>query len=65
MKTTDLNYAIARLEKEVQYLYIDYSRLLSQYAALNELTTIKLKIKHAEESLRLKRRMLCVSANGF
>jgi len=63
MKTIDFTKDIERLEREIQYLYIDYKRMLSQYQAFNEISAVRLKIKHAEESLRLKRRMLYVSLN--
>jgi hypothetical protein len=58
MKTIDFTKDIERLEREIQYLYIDFKRMLSQYHAFNEISTVKLKIKHAEESLRLKKRIL-------
>jgi len=58
MKNNDLSKAIERLEKEIQYLYIDYNRMLSQYEAFNEIRIIIQKIKQAEESLRLQRRIL-------
>ena len=61
MKNNDLSKAIERLEKEIQYLHIDYSRMLSQYETFNEIRAIILKIKQAEETLRLKRRILQLS----
>lgn len=63
MKNSDLSIAINKLEKEIQYLYTDYKRMLSQYEAFNEINAIRIKIKQAEESLRLKKRMLYVSLN--
>lgn len=54
--------SIEKMEREIQYLYIDYKRMLSQYHAFNELKQLRQKIKHAEESLRLKKRMLHLSA---
>lgn len=63
MKTVNFSKDIERLEKEIQYLHIDYQRMLSQYQAFKEISTVRLKIKQAEESLRLKRRMLYVSLN--
>ena len=58
MKYNDLSKAIERLEKELDYLYVDYNRMLNQYEAFHEIKLIILKIKQAEESLRLKKRIL-------
>ena len=63
MKNNDLNNAIEKLEKEIQYLYTDYERLLSRYESFNDIRAIKQKIKQAEESLRLKKRILYISLN--
>lgn len=59
----DLNKAIQRLEKEIQYLYADYERMLNCYESFNEIKAVRIKIKQAEESLRLKKRILCISLN--
>jgi len=61
MKNDELNTTIEKMEREIKYLYMDYKRMLSQYQTFNELRTLRLKIKHAEESLRLKRRILSMS----
>ena len=63
MKNNDLNSAIEKLEKEIQYLYTDYERMLAQFESFNDIKTVKQKIKHAEESLRLKKRILYISLN--
>ena len=57
MKKCDLNQAIAELEKHIQYLQNDYKVLLNQRDTLNEMKTIRMQIKQAEESLRLKKRI--------
>lgn len=61
MKNSDLNKAIEKLEKEIQYLYTDYQRLLHQYESFNDIKAARQKIKHAEESLRLKKRILDIA----
>lgn len=58
MKTNELKNIIERLEREIQYLYIDFKRLLNQSETFEEVTFLKNKIKHAEESLRLNKKML-------
>lgn len=58
MKENELQVAIKRIEKEIEYLYTDYKRMLSQCEAFHDIISLRLKIKHAEESLRLKKRML-------
>jgi hypothetical protein len=58
MENSDLNKAIERLEKEIQYLHVDYKRMLSRHEKLTAITDLRLKIKQAEESLRLKKRIL-------
>ena len=58
MKHNDLLKAIERLEKELEYLYVDYNRMLNQYQAFHEIKLVILKIKQAEESIRLKKRIL-------
>ena len=63
MKNNDLNSAIEKLEKEIQYLYTDYQRMLNQYESFNDIKATRQKIKHAEESLRLKKRILYISLN--
>lgn len=63
MKNTDLNKAIEKLEREIKYLYSDYQRMLNQYESFNDIQVVKQKIKQAEESLRLKRRILYISLN--
>ena len=63
MKNNDLNNAIEKLEKEIQYLYSDYQRMLVQFESFNDIKTVKQKIKQAEESLRLKKRILYISLN--
>lgn len=57
MKNSDLNTTIEKLEKQIQYLYHDYRSLLNRYSTINDLTEIRMHIKQAEESLRLKKRM--------
>jgi hypothetical protein len=54
----DLNIAIQKLEREIQYLHVDYKRMLNQYQTFYDLKALRQKIKHAEESLRLKRKIL-------
>jgi hypothetical protein len=63
MKNNDLNKAIEKLEKEIQYLYTDYKRMINQYESFNDIKMIRLKLKHAEESLRLKKRIRYISLN--
>ena len=63
MKNDNLNDAIEKLQKEIQYLYTDYKRMLNQYESVNDLKTLRIKIKHAEESLRLKKRIRHISLN--
>ena len=63
MKNSDLNKAIENLEKEIRYLYSDYQRMLNQYESVNDIKAARQKIKHAEESLRLKKRILYISLN--
>lgn len=63
MKTNELKNIIERLEKEIQYLHIDFKRMLHQYETFNEIKALKIKIKQAEESLRLNRQMLNFSLN--
>lgn len=57
MKNYDLNQTIEELEKHIQYLQNDYQALLAQRNTLNEMKSIRMQIKQAEESLRLKKRM--------
>lgn len=59
----DLNKAIQRLEKEIQYLYSDYERMLNRDESFSDIKAVRIKIKQAEESLRLKKRILCISLN--
>jgi hypothetical protein len=63
MKNNDLNYAIEELEKHIQYLQNDYKVLLQQRNTLNEMKAIRMQIKQAEESLRLKKRMRYIFLN--
>jgi hypothetical protein len=63
MTYNDLNTAIEKLEKEIQYLYTDCQRMLNQYESFNDIRMLRLKLKHAEESLRLKKRIRYVSFN--
>jgi len=57
MKENELQAAIERIEKEIECLYTDY-QMLNQCQAFHEIILLRLKIKQAEESLRLKKRML-------
>ena len=57
MKNYDINAAIDKLEKQIQYLHSDYKALINRYNTVNDLRELRLQIKHAEESLRLKKRM--------
>lgn len=61
MKTNELKNIIDRLEKEIQYLYIDFKRMLDQSETFEEITSLRIRIKHAEESLRLNKKMLLLS----
>ncbi len=63
MKNNDLNESIEMLEKQLQYLYTDYKGLLNQHNTLNNLRALKLQIKQAEESLRLKKRIRYITLN--
>jgi hypothetical protein len=63
MKNYDLNNAIEKLEKEIQYLYTDYQKMLSQFESFNDIKAARQKIKQAEESLRLKKRISYISLN--
>ncbi|MEO8712087.1 MAG: hypothetical protein ABI405_08205 [Parafilimonas sp.] len=63
MKNNDLNSAIEELEKHIKYLLNDYQVLLQQRNTLNEMKAIRMQIKHAEESLRLKKRMRYIFLN--
>lgn len=63
MKNYELNEAIEKLEKQIQYLQSDYKTLLSRHNTLNDLSEVRMQIKHAEESLRLKKRMRHLSLN--
>jgi uncharacterized protein (UPF0335 family) len=63
MKNNDLYKNIERLEKEIQYLYHDYKKMLGQHESFNDIKTVRIKIKQAEESLRLKKRILYISLN--
>jgi len=59
----DLTKAIEKLEKEIQFLQVDYKRILSRNETFIDITILRLKIKQAEESLRLKKRILLSSMN--
>jgi len=61
MTNDELNITIEKMEREIRYLYIDYKRMLCQYQTFYELKALRQKIKHAEESLRLKKRILSMS----
>ena len=63
MKNNDLNCAIEELEKHIKYLLNDYKVLLQQRNTLNEMKAIRMQIKQAEESLRLKKRMRYIFLN--
>ena len=58
MEKNELQIAIEKIEKEIEYLYTDYNRMLNQCQAFQDIILLRLKIKHAEESLRLKKRIL-------
>lgn len=58
MENNDLRKAIERLEKEIQYLHTDYKRIICQHETINEIESIILKIKQAEETLRFKKKIL-------
>ena len=58
MKENELQVAIERIEKEIECLYTDYQIMLNQCQAFHDIILLRLKIKQAEESLRLKKRML-------
>ena len=58
MKSYDLNATIDKLEKQIQYLYNDYKALLNRHNTFNDLKELRTQIKQAEESLRLRKRML-------
>ena len=59
----DLNKAIHMLEKEIQYLYSDYVKMLNSDESFSDIKAVRIKIKQAEESLRLKKRILHISLN--
>lgn len=63
MKNYDLNEIIDKLEKQIQYLNNDYKTLLNRHNTLNDLREIRMQIKQAEESLRLKKRIRNLSVN--
>ena len=63
MNNSDLIKSIKKLEKEIQYLYADYKTMLSRYESYNDIKAVRTKIKHAEESLRLKRRISYIELN--
>lgn len=63
MKYNSTNTTIEMLEKEIQYLHQDYKRLLNQQNSFNDLKAIRMQIKQAEESLRLKKRIQYVTLN--
>lgn len=63
MKYHDLNKAIEHLEKEIQHLYNDYEELMNREHKIKDVTAIRMHIKHAEESLRLKKKMRCTFLN--
>ena len=58
MKNYDLNVTIENLEKQIQYLSNDYKALLNRHNTFNDLKELRMQIKQAEESLRLRKRML-------
>ncbi|MEP6682529.1 MAG: hypothetical protein ABJA35_04680 [Parafilimonas sp.] len=53
----DLNKAIEQLEKHIRYLKNDFNALLNRSNTTTDICNVIKQIKHAEESLRLKRRM--------
>ncbi|HVX24793.1 MAG TPA: hypothetical protein VHB70_00520 [Parafilimonas sp.] len=63
MKYHDLNNAIEHLEKEIRTLYNDYEELIKRDHRIKDATAIRMHIKQAEESLRLKKKMLCEFLN--
>jgi len=63
MKNNDLGNSIEKLEQEIQHLYADYERMLTQYESFYAIKAIRLKIKQAEESLRLQKRILYILLN--
>ncbi len=57
MKTNDINQAIEQLEKQIQYLQSDYEVMLKAHDTLINLSDIRMQIKQAQESLRLKKKI--------
>lgn len=55
MKNYDINAAIDKLEEQLQSLYHDYKALLNRHNTFNDLKELRIQIKQAEESLRLKK----------
>jgi hypothetical protein len=64
MKENELQAAIERIEKEIECLHTDYQRMLNQCEAFHDIVFLRLKIKQAEESLRLKKRIFCLPASN-
>ncbi len=56
MKTNDINQAIEQLEKQIQYLQSDYEVTLKAHDTCINLSDIRMQIKQAQESLRLKKK---------
>ena len=63
MKNYDLNKEIDQLEKQIQFLLNDHKALLKQHNTLFDLKGLRMQIKQAEESLRLKKRMRYIFPN--
>lgn len=57
MENDDLNRAIEELETHIRYLQNDYNIMLNQGNTLDTMRTMRMQIKQAEESLRLKKRI--------
>lgn len=58
MKNNELMDTIDKLEKQIRFLYNDYKVLLNRHNTFNDLKELRIQIKQAEESLRLRKRML-------
>lgn len=53
----NININLETIENEIQYLFVDYERMLSEYKGFNETKTVEETIQHVEEMLRLQKRI--------
>ena len=60
MRDHDINAIIGELEKHIQYLHHDYQVLLNRSYTFYDLKVLRMQIKQAEESLRLKKKMALI-----